>query len=851
MDSFDLNFWNGFIDAGGDSSSPAFIDSITIDSRRIGTQHPLFVALQGVQDGHLFIEHARQQGAKYAIVSKYWKPPKDLVGIILLSVDSPLAALQSLAKSYRFTQKAKVICIAGTYGKTMVKDLLLRMLDQQMEVTASPGSFNSQIGVPLSLFTINHKHEVALIEASISKKGEMDLLAEMIAPDAVILTPLGKKHITTLKDIKTIEQETLRFLNYTKPNGWVLLPKVLKFEKTIHAFHYWDEKSNALPHANLLTHPKETQQESLAEISYALGFPDGKKIFGTISSGHYYFINLINCASKAAWLLGATSESISNAIQGYLPEPMRTEIWKSQQGAVFINESYCGDPQSIDQALKKYKQSPGSRKIFLFGGLRETKNDKGKYLSDQSTRNIDYKRVGMALKNQQITQFILVGQQSFDALTEEVSSHSPEIDIVHFNTYEEAFSWLRPNLKQNDSILITGKSKIPLESLMQSFNDSLTTNQCIINLDAIESNIARLRNKLPTGTRLMIMVKAFAYGTGELQLAKFLGQRDIDILGVSNVDEAVALKNEGVSQAIFVIHAALYEASKVAKWGFEVGVSDELMIQKLNEEARKLGREIKVHLHIDTGMGRFGCRPEDSMRLGRIIAASSNLEFEGIMTHFPSADIPVDDSFTLQQSKRLDDIVEGLCDEGIVIKWRHASNSSAAIRFEFPQYNMVRIGLALYGLRSSEALQPIDLRLALSLTTRIVGINVCKRGDTISYGRSYIVEQEEQRIAILPLGYFDGLHRNYSNKGYVIIRGMKAPMVGKICMDFMMVDVTHIPYASVGDPVLIFGEDEYGQYLPAEEFARNGNSIVHELITCLGPRIQRVFIHEEKDSLKQ
>jgi alanine racemase/UDP-N-acetylmuramoyl-tripeptide--D-alanyl-D-alanine ligase len=144
----------------------------------------------------------------------------------------------------------------------------------------------------------------------------------------------------------------------------------------------------------------------------------------------------------------------------------------------------------------------------------------------------------------------------------------------------------------------------------------------------------------------------------------------------------------------------------------------------------------------------------------------------------------------------------------------------------------------------------LDLRLALSLTTRIVGINVCKRGDTISYGRSYTVEQNEQRIAILPLGYFDGLHRNYSNKGYVIIRGVKAPMVGKICMDFMMVDVTHIPFAEVGDPVLVFGEDEYGQYLPAEEFASNGNSIVHELITCLGPRIQRVFVHEEKDSLK-
>lgn len=225
-----------------------------------------------------------------------------------------------------------------------------------------------------------------------------------------------------------------------------------------------------------------------------------------------------------------------------------------------------------------------------------------------------------------------------------------------------------------------------------------------------------------------------------------------------------------------------------------------------------------------------------------------SLILEGAMTHFACSDNPDDDAFTFQQSHKFDEVIALLKSHGINPKWVHAANSSAVMRFDFPQYNMVRIGLAVYGLYCSEAVKKaMDLRLALTLVSRVVGLNVCKVGDTISYGRSYKVEKEEQKIAVLPIGYFDGLHRNYSGKGYVIIRGQKAPMVGKICMDFMMVDVTDIANVSIGDSVLIFGEDEYGQYLPPENLALQGDSIVHELITCLGPRIQRIFVHEESN----
>jgi alanine racemase/UDP-N-acetylmuramoyl-tripeptide--D-alanyl-D-alanine ligase len=275
------------------------------------------------------------------------------------------------------------------------------------------------------------------------------------------------------------------------------------------------------------------------------------------------------------------------------------------------------------------------------------------------------------------------------------------------------------------------------------------------------------------------------------------------------------------------------------------------LIAALAQEAAKQNKCVKVHLHINTGMGRFGCRPEEALSLAREIRSYPSLELEGLMTHFACADDPQEDAFTWQQIACFDHVIQELREQGITVKWTHAANSSGVLRFSLPQYNMVRMGLATYGLYASEASrQALDLRLALSLTSRIVGINICIEGETISYGRRYRIAQGTQKIAVLPIGYFDGLHRNYSGKAHVLIRGQPAPMVGNICMDYMMVDVTHIPRAAVGDQVLIFGEDEYGYYLSPEELASRGDSIVHELMTCLGPRIQRVFVYEEGKQIR-
>jgi alanine racemase/UDP-N-acetylmuramoyl-tripeptide--D-alanyl-D-alanine ligase len=833
MDAFDLRQWAYFAQAGGNKSQPAIIDQIAIDSRRIYSEQALFVALKGEKlNGHHYVAQAAQAGAKYALVSQNFESSQNLNQMTLLRVADPLRAFQEIAKAYRLLLPIKIIGIAGSFGKTMVKDLLHALLSTTYKVGASPESFNSQIGVPLSLLTLRKEHEIGIIEASISHKNEMDYLADLILPDYTILTPIGKKHLATLENLPTIAHELMKLILKTSPKGWALLPKepLLNHYPLTCAHHFWDLPDAKLPSIQHLN------QDWILPIPYQINFPDSTIYQGAIQTGYTYFQNLLNMAVKSAWLMGISSEKIKGVLQNYQPESMRTEIWKSPLGTTFINDTYCSDPYSIDRALRHFHYAIGKqKKIFLFGGMRG------------NLQAVDYQRIGQALNKSSVDQIILFGNKPFDLLISELKHKS----ITHCTNQKEALEQLKLTIDPHDVVLIKGENKIPIDVLTEAFNDSLNNNQCAINFEAIRSNITTLQNKLPKGTRLMVIVKALAYGTDEVRMAKFLATCGIDILGVSYVDEAVALKRAGIQQTIFSINAAIYETNKVVKWDLEVGVSDSAHVIAIAEEAKKQDKKIKVHLHINTGMGRFGCRSEEALQLAQYIQNCPNLILEGIMTHFACAENAKEDQFTWSQIQAFDQVIEHLEKQGITPPWRHAANSSGAIRFVLPQYNMVRVGLATYGLYSSEeSRQMIDLRLAISLTSRIVGINICKKGETISYGRSYMVEKEEQRVAVLPIGYFDGLHRNYSGKAYVLIRGKKAPMIGKICMDYMMVDVTDIPQAKVGDKVLVFGEDELGQYLSPEELALSGDSIIHELITCLGPRIQRVFVYEEGHQIR-
>lgn len=832
MEPFDLRLWPKFKMSGGNMAAPAIIEQIAIDSRRIFSPHTLFVALQGqTQDGHAFVSHACQAGAKFAIVSKDWDCEFSSPNLHLLRVENPLRAFQEIAKAYRQQRKrCKVIAIGGTHGKTMLKDLLKLMLEQKHLVAASPESFNSQIGVPLSLLKIKDDHEIALIETAFSQVNEMDSLVDMISPQHVILTKLAPKHMDSLSSLDVIAGEMAKLLHPLQPNEWALIPPTPLLQPYIHAFlgkaFYWSESTPSFPHAYSL------KEEFQMKIPYTVQFPDQHVFYGEMSNGYSYFLDLINMACKAAWLFNVPSEGISQILHGFTLEPTRTEIWTSPTKTLFINDPYCSDPQSIDRALAKLTLlAPKEKKVFLFGGMKG------------NNEPFEYRRIGQAIASAKIDHLMLVGDHPYTTLIEEVQKTPFPMIISRFKNTLEALERLP---KEEQVVLIKGDRKIPFDQLTETVNDSICTNQSLINLATIEANLKLIRQKIPPHTRVMVMVKALAYGTEDIQMAKFLSACQVDILGVSYVDEAISLKRAGVKQAVFSLNSSLFEIPKVLKWDIEVGVSDTQFIQTLANEASKQKKIIRVHLHVNTGMSRFGCRPEEAVNLAKLIKSLPSLALEGIMTHFACAEDPAQDAFTLSQIQTFDSIIDQIVSAGINIPWKHAANSSGMTRFHLPQYNMVRIGLALYGLSSSHSVRDaLPLKLALSLISRIVGINICKEGETISYGRNYRVEKPIQRIGVLPIGYFDGLHRNYSGKGWVLVHGQKAPMIGNICMDFMMIDLTDIPNAEICDKVLIFGEDDHGHFLSPEELANQGQSIVHELVTCIGPRIPRIFIHEE------
>jgi len=363
-----------------------------------------------------------------------------------------------------------------------------------------------------------------------------------------------------------------------------------------------------------------------------------------------------------------------------------------------------------------------------------------------------------------------------------------------------------------------------------------------IDLQAIKSNIQTLRACLGSKIRLMIMVKALAYGTDDVILANFLSTCNVDILGVATLEEGVTLKEKCSQQNIFVINILPDQAFEAVSKRLEIGVSSKEVIEALAQASEKLGIVSKLHLHIDTGMARFGCQPEDALTLAEMIRQQRHLSLEGIMTHFSCSDDPAQDHFTQKQIDLFSSTVFVLQSKGIHAKWYHIANSAGSIRFSVPICNMVRVGLAIYGIpNSKEMISGFPFIPALNLKTRIAAINHCKKGDPVSYKRMYRINSENAKIGILPLGYFDGLHRQYSNKIDVLIRGQKAPVVGAICMDHTMVDLSHIPDVRIGDTVTLFGADEFGNTISPVEIAECGGTIVHELITCLGPRIKRVF----------
>jgi alanine racemase len=360
-----------------------------------------------------------------------------------------------------------------------------------------------------------------------------------------------------------------------------------------------------------------------------------------------------------------------------------------------------------------------------------------------------------------------------------------------------------------------------------------------VDLTAVRRNIARLKAQLGPNVEVMGMVKANGYGVGADRIAKTCFECGSPLVGVSDVSEAEELRSKGVEGRIYLIHTTEDEIETAVCGGYTLGVSQLGLIDRIEEMAKRWNRQVALHLDINTGMNRLGCEPEKARKIAQRIATSPYLSLEGVMSHLSSAEDPSADGWTLEQADRFDRTVAGIHEAGILPRYRHLANSAGAIRFSFPHQNLVRVGLALYSLAASPDISARGLlEPALALTSPLVEIRECANGEAIGYNRRYQVREESLRVGVLPIGYADGLHRRYADQGVVTLHGKPAPIVGVICMDFTMVDLSRIPEARIGDRAVLFGP---GGATP-ESFAKASGGSVYELITCLGRRIHRQFL---------
>jgi alanine racemase len=842
-------------------ASRPIVEAVAVDSRRL-PRRSLFVALRGRQaDGHDFLGQAAANGAVAALV-RADAPP---AGLPTVAVDSPLAALQRLAAWYRRAHLGRVVAITGSNGKTIVKDALYAQLLGTFSTAASPGSFNSQLGVPLAVLAAAPGTAVAVFEAGISAPGEMAALREILAPDCGILTNIGLAHIAAFADRRHLAREKLSLFAAMTGSaaaataatarselGWLVLPEGDAMVA---------EEAARLP-CRLVGFPGDPSlprligRQVVDEVGPSPGgpgaafggeelevrFPSGSVRRLRVRTRSAEIVEDVLLAVGAAHLLGVPEERIAESLRDYVPPPTRLEVWRSPSGVVLVNDLVSADPISVRAALRTTSElaAGGGRKVFVFGGMRE--------LGPGAAA--EYAAIGALAGEYRFDALLLIDREGggggeLAATRDAYLAAHPDGQAAVLADVEAVRRRLRALLAPGDTLLLKGPRHSGIAAAAVDLMEAMAPNRLIVDLGAVAGNIASYQRACGPGTRILAMVKALAYGSELVRLSSWLSEAGIDHLGVSTADEGVELRRAGIQLPILVTLPTPEEAAKLARFELLPAVYSFALVEPLAAAARAAlppGRRLAVHLKVDTGMHRVGVAPGEALPLARAVSATGALRVTGLMTHLASAEDPAADGDTRRQLALFDQARGELAAAGFGGLLCHAAATAAAARFPEARYDMVRLGLGLFGLYPSAAVaSAIPLQLAVTLLSRIAEVRTLVRGDRVGYGGTHTVTAERLRVGVLPLGYHDGIPWSLSNRGAVLVDGRPAPILGRISMDSMIVDLSAAPDAAAGSEALLFGV-HHGAVLRPEEVADQAGTIPYELLARLGPRVQRVYV---------
>ncbi len=799
------------------------ITDILIDSRRLITAgNCLFIALVSKKnDGHRYIEELYNKGIRNFFISNRDYVPKSAN---VIYVENTLKALQKLTTAHRRKFDIPVIGITGSNGKTIVKEWLFQLLRTDKKIARSPKSYNSQVGVPLSVWQLNQETELGIFEAGISEPDEMNRLQQIIQPTIGIFTNIGPAHSENFINIKQKVGEKLKL--FTKVKTLIYCPDFSEIQEplirseilnSIETFT-WSRKQNAnLRIKNILHTDNKTTIEGEFEkkpVSVIIPFTDDASIE-----------NAIHCWATLLYL-GYKNKVIAERMLNLQSIAMRLEMKEGINHCSIINDSYNSDIVSLNIAIDFLNQQNQHREktIILSDILQSGEDD-----------NELYGGIGILLKKKNINKLIGIGT----AISKQADKFEME---KHFFPNTEAF--LRQysfSAFQNESILLKGARIFEFEQISQALQQKAHETVLEINLNALIHNLDYYRKQLNPSTKIMAMVKAFSYGSGSFEIANILQYHRIDYLAVAYADEGVELRKAGITAPIMIMNPDEQSYDAIIKHHLEPEIYNFRSLEMLEETIRANilpdNKPVKVHIKLDTGMHRLGFLPEDVDQLIERLTGNRAIYVQSVFSHLAASENPDEDDFTRSQISQFENMAAGFKKHIRPSIQMHILNSAGISRFPQAQFDMVRLGISLYGVPTVEV-EKDKLENVSSLKSTISQIKVIKKGETIGYNRSAKADND-MTIAIIPIGYADGLNRQLSNGiGRVFINGMAAPIVGNICMDMCMIDISGIT-AHEGEEVIVFGKEH-----PIAELARAIGTIPYEVLTSISRRVKRVYYHE-------
>jgi alanine racemase len=790
---------------------------ISIDSRNIlDPSNTLFVALKGAKfDGHEFIDSVYQEGVRYFLVQKEYQIPRFLTkDSNFIAVDNPHHALQQLAAYERSLFTGPLVSITGSNGKTIVKEWLGQVLGQKYAVAKSPKSYNSQVGVPLSVFGIEPNHQVAIMEAGISRTGEMEKLAAILQPQIGIFTNIGTAHEEGFESLeqKLSEKAKLfdqsKFVIYRKEHEKIHGYLSSQFEKS--RLISWSDSAGA---DYSLSVKKESDRSKILMMKQDLSVFTFSVPFSDQAS-----LENIRHVIVASLTLGLEETLIQEGLNHLKAVEMRLTLKPGINDCLIIDDTYNNDLAGLRLALDfMAAQRPKRRKVIVLSDMLQVGNAESVYAE-----------VGELLNFHQIDFLIGVGEKI------KLVSNSYRGKSVFFRNTEALLAHISQEDFENDLVLVTGARKFGFEVIVNRLQQRIHGTTLEINLNALTHNYNFYKTQLLPNTKVMVMVKAFAYGGGAAEIANHLQQLRADYLAVAYTDEGVALREAGIRLPIMVLNPVQESFIHLEKFELEPVVYSPDFFQQLGKFCQNRKIRMKIHLDIDTGMHRLGFEEEHIPRLLALIQSYPQFQIASLYTHLVGADEVIHKDFSLGQLRNFVAMCETISAKLDYHPMRHALNSAGIIQFPEYQMDMVRLGIGLYGVEVSGKFET-HLKPISTLKTTISQIKSVPKGHSIGYSRKGIME-EDGKIATIALGYADGYDRRFSNgKGFVLIHRKKAPVIGNVCMDMTMINITGIE-ANEGDEVII-----YGPGISLKELSERIGTIPYELLTNISSRVKRVY----------